>query len=91
MSTCPETASAGALDLAGLEDRVAVRENHDAAALAERADEVERARVEALGEGVVEEEARDGENLRRADRSCHLCPAGLPPQRSIRVSSRRPL
>src|SRR4030095_7306633 len=48
----------GPLDLAGLEDNVAVRQDHGGAPGAEPLQDVERSRVEAIGEGIVDEERR---------------------------------
>ena len=51
-------AQARALDLARLEDDVAVGQDHRRAEPAEARDDVERARIEPLGERIVDEEAR---------------------------------
>ena len=56
----------GPLDFARLKDDVAVREDDDRSALAQMADGVECARVDAVGERVVEEIERDAEHTRLA-------------------------
>ena len=55
-----------ALDLARLEDDVAVREDHRRAPGARMLDDVERLGKEPVGEGIVDEELRDGEHVRVA-------------------------
>jgi hypothetical protein len=54
---------AAALDLAGLEDDVAVGEDDGSAPLADVLDDIEREWVEARGEGVIDEEAGELEEL----------------------------
>ena len=59
---------AGAADLAGLEDRVAVGEHDRRAGRGRVGDGLHRTGVEAVGEGVLEQELRELEQL-RVDRS----------------------